>query len=442
MTHPDTHVTAAARSALGDIVTATPLAPEWTDLFPGPTTLQPNDRESFWRGPVIAFASAAIALVAVGSIAYFSSLGGTATAPSSAPGAIESPPPPTTEVLVPLERINLVNYITVSASSTLTDYPATNVLDGDPTTSWKSDPRNSDNVTLTFDFLQPVYLDTITVSYPAGEGPQDALGLPIEIEIQTEAGAEFLDVVDAEASGFYSIGIGSRHRGTLSITLIGEPQTSAFFRGEPRAVYAIADIEFWGSVVSEDPPEAGNTIPDLPEDIETVAQLQDLYATRESMISIIAARDELLSSLEQLVEQGQLPDSGVTPEELESRIAQMKETRASISDAEARLGEVTTAMDNLLELGLAQLQRAEPSENGADLQRVLTDLRSNLEHLQMLNEQLPKRRRFVDEARARNDTPSQIAALLDEVGTIQRGVTRFETKVAELFAELANQGSP
>ncbi len=439
MTNPDTYVTAAARSALGDIVTTTPLAPEWSDLFPGPATLMPNDRDSFWRGPVVAFASAAIALVAVGSVAYIISLGGTATPPSSGPGAIDSPSSPTTEVLVPLDRINLADYITVSASSTLADYPATNVLDGDPATFWQSDPRNSDNVTLSFEFLQPVYLDTITVSYPTGEGAQDTLGMPIEIEIQTEAGTESLEMVDSDASGFYSINVGSRHRGTLSITLTGEPQAPASNPGRPREVYAITDIEFWGSVVSEDPRDAVITPPELPVDIKTVSQLQDLYSTRETMISIIASRSELLSTLEQLVEQGQLPDSGVTPDELESRKGQMDEAKASIFEAEARLAEVTTAMDDLIEVSLAQLERDDPSENEADLRRVLTELQANLGHLQILNEQLAKRQRYVEEARTRNDTDAQIAALVDDVDTIQRGVTRFETKVANLIAELTTR---
>lgn len=312
----------ATRTALSDLVEQTPMAPEWHDLEIGLQRLTPQPPPRRWRSLVVAVAAAVVAFVAIGAVTIFGSsrdLGDTASSSTTPPATTQPPATPTTMLIVPPERVNLVDQIaSAAASSQHPGFPATNLIDGSTDTPWNDAGVRGEGAALTFEFPDTVYLDTIVIT-----NLQDDTELlrnyrikDIEIEFQTSDGPVFMSTTAPGTSDPQIIDAGIVHQGSLVIRVLNVWPAEDVDDSPASHELAVAEVDFYGSTMP-----TGNR------------QATELEAVLRETERLIAALDSEIDNLDGALATAE----GDAARELQDRLAASKAAHEDLMRQAERL---------------------------------------------------------------------------------------------------------
>lgn len=319
MTMHDSDLRVETRKALGDIVDRTPMAPEWPELELDAQRPYPSPIMRPRRGLAVALGSAVAVIAVVGAVAWLDGprdavRGEPTVTAATMPTSTTLPPattaPPTTAVEVPRERINLADLVVaVTASSEISPaYAARNLIDGLLTTAWNDAGSHGDGAELTFEFSQPVYIDSIVIT-----NLQDQTNLlrnfrikELEIGFVSETGPTYVASTAPGTSAPHVVDIGDYHRGTLVIRVLSVWPSQAIGDQSPFAELAVAEVEFYGSPAPIDE-----------------ALIGEMEVIQHQLRATVARIDEEIATLQNALETA----SGEVAEELNDRLAAVKSIR-------------------------------------------------------------------------------------------------------------------
>jgi len=347
MTMHESDLMVEARRALGDIVEQTPMAPEWREFEFDLKRPNPASILGLRRGLAVAVASAVAVLTVVGGVALFggprdvveqqpTTLGPTVTTQAPATSTTSPPAttmPPTTLAIAPAEWVNLGDQIdNVAASSELSPgYVVGNLIDGLLDTAWNDRGSHGEGAELTFEFSQPVYLDSIVII-----NLQDEAGLlrnfrikELEIGLIADTGPVYSTRTLASTSEPQVIEIDAYHQGSLVIRVLSVWPSQAVDGMAPFEELAIAEIEFYGSPAPFDEVRASEIEAVLAQLKLSLARVAEEITSLEEALETASdgvaeeLRDMLVISRQHRVEieeqikavQGLLDDQAGLPEE-------------------------------------------------------------------------------------------------------------------------------
>ncbi len=140
----------------------------------------------------------------------------------------------------------------VEASSTLSGFPATNLIDGDPSTEWQDQSLGGVGATLTFRFAQPVAITYIEIQGITGDDDRFRQNYRMKgYEISVDDNTLKSTATVPDEPGPHRIEIASQETNRLELRILSAYAAQPIGDKPPFKELVIAEISFFGRAAAE-----------------------------------------------------------------------------------------------------------------------------------------------------------------------------------------------